>query len=382
MKNQSCPNDEFQIQFTTFSNAINELTTFALMNRVPMPISRDISGLNDVIIKCKRDRLRNLDSRNDRPALRSELNVSAIVPLIDGPSDPSIRRGNLRPMGSSLYNSVDHLYEGGNLQQVPMPMRGSLTVLNPLRDITMSVRGEVIDNDGQRSPRYMPNRIDDMNVSRGDIINNVGQRSPRSMLSGTNDVNVFWGGIIDNVGQQSPHSLQTRVDDIRVCRGKVIDNVGHQSPRNETIPRLPEPGAGNSSINLSQSVTQILASLGKDGYINPREGLAVISTYTDTLKETMTARFNNQEERIIGLESQLFISRNAVERYENSLTGFQNEVTRLDDMITPHERTIPKLKREVETSLGKVNSVLNQVEDRMEEFLIWINHIKEYLWIL
>ena len=47
-------------------------------------------------------------------------------------------------------------------------------------------------------------------------------------------------------------------------------------------------------------------------------------------------------------------------------------------MITPHERTIPKLKREVETSLGKVNSVLNQVEDRMEEFLIWINHIKEY----
>ena len=58
MKNQNCPNDEFQTQFSTFSNGINELTTFALMNRVSIPISRDISDLNDVIIKCKRDRLR------------------------------------------------------------------------------------------------------------------------------------------------------------------------------------------------------------------------------------------------------------------------------------------------------------------------------------
>ena len=31
----------------------------------------------------------------------------------------------------------------------------------------------------------------------------------------------------------------------------------------------------------------------------------------------------------------------------------------------------------METSLGKVNSVLSKFEDRMEEFLSWINHIKE-----
>ena len=103
-------------------NWVNELTTLALMNRVPIPISRNISGSNDIIIKCKRDRLKNLFPRNDRPALRTELNVSAVVPLTDGGFDPSIRRGNLRPMGSLLYNSVDHLYEGGNLQRVPMPM--------------------------------------------------------------------------------------------------------------------------------------------------------------------------------------------------------------------------------------------------------------------
>ena len=96
MKILGCPNGEFQSQFTAFSNAINELTTLAIINRVPIPISRDISGLNDIIIKCKRDRLKNLDSQNDHPALRSELNVSAIVPLTHGSSDPSIERGNLR----------------------------------------------------------------------------------------------------------------------------------------------------------------------------------------------------------------------------------------------------------------------------------------------
>ena len=112
MKILGCPNDEFQSQFTTFSNAINELTMLALMNRVPIPISRDISGLNDIIIKCKHDRLKNLDPWNNRPALRSELNVSVIVPLTHGGSDPSIRRGNLRPMGNPLYNSVNHYTRG------------------------------------------------------------------------------------------------------------------------------------------------------------------------------------------------------------------------------------------------------------------------------
>ena len=67
MRNQNSPIDEFKTQFSMFNNAINELTTFVLMNRVPMLISRDISDLNDVIIKCKCDRLRNLDPRNDRP---------------------------------------------------------------------------------------------------------------------------------------------------------------------------------------------------------------------------------------------------------------------------------------------------------------------------
>ena len=124
-------------------------------------------------------------------------------------------------------------------------------------------------------------------------------------------------------------------------------------------------------------MTQILASLGKDGCVNPRQGLAVISAYTDTWKDTMTARFNNQEERILGLESQLLESRNTVGKYQESFTRFRNEVTRLDDLVDCHERAFPKLRGDVETSLEKVNFVLNKVEDRMEEFLTWINHLKQ-----
>ena len=111
MKNLDCPTEDFQYQFTTFSNAINELTTLALMNRVPMLMSRDITELSSIIFKCKRDRLKNLDPRNDRPALRTEVNMSAGDPVTDGGFDFSIGRGNLRT--NSIYNSADHLHTGG-----------------------------------------------------------------------------------------------------------------------------------------------------------------------------------------------------------------------------------------------------------------------------
>ena len=88
----------------------------------------------------------------------------------------------------------------------------------------------------------------------------------------------------------------------------------------------------------------------------------------------MTARFNNQEER---LENQLMASMSTVGKYEESFTRFWNEVKRLDDLVERHKRAFPKLRGDVETSLGKVNSVLNKVEDRMENFLTWINHIKQ-----
>ena len=55
-----------------------------------------------------------------------------------------------------------------------MPMRRSLTILNSIRDLTM-VRGQVVDNVGQRSPWSIPGGNDDACVSRGEVIDNVGQ---------------------------------------------------------------------------------------------------------------------------------------------------------------------------------------------------------------
>ena len=37
MKILGCPNEEFKNQLTAFSNAINELTSLALLNKVPIP---------------------------------------------------------------------------------------------------------------------------------------------------------------------------------------------------------------------------------------------------------------------------------------------------------------------------------------------------------
>ena len=85
--------------------------------------------------------------------------------------------------------------------------------------------GEVIDIDGQRSPRSGVFGIDNMNASRGVMIDNDAIRSPRSNLGEYYDRNVF--------------------------RGVVIYIVGQRSPQIEDIPRMMEPGAGTSSINFS-----------------------------------------------------------------------------------------------------------------------------------
>ena len=55
----------------------------------------------------------------------------------------------------------------------------------------------------------------------------------------------------------------------------------------------------------------------------------------------MTARFNNQEERILGLENQLMASMSTVGKYEESFTRFRNEVKRLNDLIERQERAFP-----------------------------------------
>ena len=48
----------------------------------------------------------------------------------------------------------------------------------------------------------------------------------------------------------------------------------------------------------------------------------------------------------------------------------------MDEMVSPHELVIPKLREEVGTTLMKVNSVLAEVDRKIEEFQEWINNVK------
>ena len=88
------------------------------------------------------------------------------------------------------------------------------------------------------------------------------------------------------------------------------------------------------SIDFSQSLTQILASLGHNLNTNPKEGFNVISACTDTWKETMTGWHNRQEERILSLEHQLNLVNNAFQESQISYINLQENFKRLDDMVS------------------------------------------------
>ena len=80
-------------------------------------------------------------------------------------------------------------------------------------------------------------------------------------------------------------------------------------------------GEESYSIDFSQSLTQILASLGHNLNTNPKEGFNVISACTDTWKETMTGWHKRQEERILSLEHQLNLVNNT---FQESQISFVN----------------------------------------------------------
>ena len=119
-------------------------------------------------------------------------------------------------------------------------------------------------------------------------------------------------------------------------------------------------------------MTQILSSLGHNLNENPREGFAIVSACTDTWKDTMILRHNNQEEKILSLEHNLLVMNNTM------FLGLQAEYRRMNEIITQCETIIPGLRLEVETSSQRVNSVLSSVKERMKEFGIWINKVRQY----
>ena len=124
----------------------------------------------------------------------------------------------------------------------------------------------------------------------------------------------------------------------------------------------------NASIDVYQSLTQILSSLGHNLNENPREGFSIVSACTDTWKDTMISRHNNQKERILSLEHSLLVMNNTIQGSQTLFLGLQAEYRRMDEIITQHETIISRLRLEVETSSQRVNTVLSSVEERMKEF--------------
>ena len=92
----------------------------------------------------------------------------------------------------------------------------------------------------------------------------------------------------------------------------------------------PKPRAESNYIDFYQSLTQILSSLEHNLNANPKEGFAIVSACTVTWKETIASRHNNQEERILGLEHNLLVMTNTIQRFKTLLLGLQTEFRRLD----------------------------------------------------
>ena len=91
----------------------------------------------------------------------------------------------------------------------------------------------------------------------------------------------------------------------------------------------------------------------------------------------MTSRYKSQEERILSLEHSLLAMNNSIQGSQLLFLGLQVEYRRMDAIITQHEALIPGLRHEVETSSRRVNTVFSSVEERMKEFEICINEVRQ-----
>ena len=53
----------------------------------------------------------------------------------------------------------------------------------------------------------------------------------------------------------------------------------------------------------------------------------------------------------------------------------QEDFKKLDEIVYRHEVIIPKLREEVGTSLCKVNSILAEVDKKMDKFQEWVHYV-------
>ena len=93
-----------------------------------------------------------------------------------------------------------------------------------------------------------------------------------------------------------------------------------------TIP-LPStrPRVKSNTIDFSQSLSQILASLENNLNENSREGFAIVSACTDTWREMMSSRCHGQDERLLKLEYSMLAMNTAIQGSYSLFLGLQAE---------------------------------------------------------
>ena len=86
----------------------------------------------------------------------------------------------------------------------------------------------------------------------------------------------------------------------------------------------------------------------------------------------MAAWQKKQEEKISGIEHQIFSMNNSIQESQQ----VQDNVSKLDEMVSWHKLVFPGLQGQVEATLREVKSVLAEVDRKIEEFQSWVSYVK------
>ena len=174
--------------------------------------------------------------------------------------------------------------------------------------------------------------------------------------------------------QSGEVSFQGEID------GQNLD--GRRSPRSNPVyggdslapggvQTAPRPNEESFIIDLWQSINQILASLGHKPNTNPKEGFDLVAACTDAWRMASSKWNKKQEDRIVGLELQLSTANNLWKELQCSLGKLQEEFLKLNKKVLQYEIDIPKLQKKVGSYVSLANSLMVEVERKMEEFQEW-----------
>ena len=181
-----------------------------------------------------------------------------------------------------------------------------------------------------------------------------------------------------SLARSSEVSFRGEVDGQNLC--------GHRSPRSNSVyggdglaqggpQTIPKPIEESFTIDLSQSISQILASLGHKPNANPREGFDVSVACADTWRIASSEWNKKQEDRIMSLEIQLNTVNALWKESQRSLGKIQEEVSKLNSKVLQYEIYIPKLQETVGVLVSMASSLVEEVGKKLEEFQEWVNYV-------